>query len=120
MTLLIVLLLPCVALALNNGLALTPQMGFNTWNHFHCNISETLIRATADALVSSGLASMGYTYLNLDDCWAKGRFPNGTVFPDPVAFPSGMAALGDYIRSKGLKFGIYTDLGTKTCAGRPG
>jgi len=71
-------------------------------------------------MVSSGLSKLGFQYINLDDCWAKGRYANGTVYPDAVAFPSGMKALADYVHSKGLKFGVYTDRGTLTCGGRPG
>jgi len=109
-----------LTVALNNGLARVPQMGFNTWNHFNCHINETLIQETADELVSSGLFAAGYEYMNLDDCWALSRSSNGTIQPDPVAFPSGMAALASYVHGKGLKFGLYSDAGYKTCAGRPG
>lgn len=109
---------PC--LAVSNGLALTPQMGWNSWNRFACNINETLIRQTADALVSSGLAAVGYNYLNLDDCWQVARDSNGVIIADPVAFPSGIPALVEYVHSLGLKFGLYSDAGEKTCQGRPG
>jgi alpha-galactosidase len=108
------------ALAVDNGVGVQPAMGWNSWNHYACNISETLIKSTADALVSTGLRDIGYNYLNLDDCWALNRTANGTIVADPAAFPSGMRALGDYIHARGLRYGIYTDLGTKTCAGRPG
>jgi len=116
------LLLFCVLYvsALDNGLALTPQMGWNSWNHFGCDVNETVLRATADILVSTGLAALGYNYVNVDDCWAKGRDASGRVFEDPKTFPSGMAALSSYIHKKGLKFGIYSCAGTYTCAGRPG
>eukprot|EP00117_Sycon_ciliatum_P026916 scpid81457/ scgid21980/ Alpha-galactosidase; Alpha-D-galactoside galactohydrolase; Melibiase len=107
-------------LALDNGLGLTPQMGWNSWNHFHCGINEQLIKDTADRMVSTGLLAAGYEYLNLDDCWARTRDEKNVVHPDPKDFPSGMKALGDYIHSKGLKYGIYSDSGSKTCAGRPG
>jgi alpha-galactosidase len=106
--------------ALDNGLARTPQMGWNSWNHFACNINETVYRATVDALVETGLAHLGYKYANLDDCWAWTRNANGTIGVDPTTFPSGIPALVDYAHSKGLLFGLYTDLGTETCAGRPG
>ena len=102
------------------GLALTPPMGWNSWNHYGCNIDETLIRQTADALVSSGLRDAGYVYVTLDDCWHGTRDENGNIRPDPQRFPSGMAALGEYIHARGLKFGIYSDAGSMTCAGRPG
>jgi len=102
------------------GLARTPPMGWNSWNHYGCNIDETLIRRTADALVSSGLRDAGYVYVNLDDCWHGARDVDGTIQPDPQRFPSGMKALGDYLHQRGLKFGIYSDAGVTTCAGRPG
>lgn len=91
-------------------------MGWNSWNHFACNISETLIKQTADALVSTGLAARGYIYLNMDDCWqAMNRTVEGKIIPDPTRFPSGVKALADYVHSKGLKFGLYSDAGTATC-----
>ena len=102
------------------GLALTPPMGWNSWNHYGCNIDETLIKRTADSLVSSGLRDAGYVYVNLDDWWHGERDADGTIQPDPQRFPSGMKALGDYLHERGLKFGIYSDAGAKTCAGRPG
>ncbi len=102
------------------GLALTPPMGWNSWNTFACDIDETLIKETADALVDSGMRDAGYIYLNLDDCWHGERDENGFIHPDPERFPSGMKALADYVHSKGLKFGIYSDAGDETCAGRPG
>lgn len=103
-----------------NGLALTPPMGWNTWNKFACDVNEQLIRDAADAMVSTGMKDAGYEYIVIDDCWHGERDADGFIQPDPVRFPSGMKALGDYIHSKGLKFGIYSDAGTKTCAGRPG
>lgn len=108
------------ALALDNGLALTPQMGWNSWNHFGCSINEQLIHDTADTMAALNLPAFGYKYLNLDDCWAGSRDANGKVQPDPAAFPSGMKALGDYIHSKGLLYGVYSDCGDVTCQGRPG
>jgi alpha-galactosidase len=116
----LLLLFASVAFALDNGLGLTPQMGWNSWNHFGCNINENLIKQTADAFVSTGLASHGYIYLNLDDCWeAPQRDSNGNLYGNPSTFPNGMKSLGDYIHSKGLKYGVYSDAGYKTCAGRP-
>ena len=102
------------------GLALTPPMGWNSWNKFGCNVDEKLIRETADGLVSSGMKDSGYQYLVIDDCWHGERDKQGFIQPDAKRFPSGMKALGDYIHSKGLKFGIYSDAGSKTCGGRPG
>ncbi|KAL3512963.1 hypothetical protein ACH5RR_025680 [Cinchona calisaya] len=102
---------------LENGLGLTPPMGWNSWNHFHCTIDETLIRATADAMASSGLAAVGYEYINLDDCWAElNRDSKGNLVPKGSTFPSGIKALADYVHGKGLKLGIYSDAGTLTCS----
>jgi len=102
------------------GLALTPPMGWNTWNRFACNINEALIRQSADALVTSGMRDAGYQYLVIDDCWHGARDAHGDIQPDPQRFPSGIKALADYVHGKGLKFGIYSDAGMRTCAGRPG
>ena len=102
------------------GLALTPPMGWNSWNNFGCDVNEEMIREMADAMVSSGMRDAGYTYIVIDDCWHGKRDSLGFIHPDPEHFPSGMKALADYIHSKGLKFGIYSDAGYKTCAGRPG
>eukprot|EP01084_Bolivina_argentea_P189708 326189_1 len=107
-------------LKLDNGLALTPQMGWNSWNHYACGITEAIMKSTMDSLVSTGLAKAGYIYANVDDCWASSRLANGTVVADPKTFPDGMASLADYAHSKNMKFGLYSDAGTKTCAGRPG
>lgn len=102
---------------LANGLGLTPPMGWNSWNHFHCNIEEKLIRETADAMVSTGLAALGYQYINLDDCWAElNRDSEGNLVPKSSTFTSGIKALADYVHSKGLKLGIYSDAGTQTCS----
>ena len=101
-------------------LARTPPMGWNSWNKFGCNVSEQLIRDTADAMVSSGMQAAGYEYVVIDDCWQVGRDSNGNILADPQRFPSGIKALADYVHGKHLKFGLYSDAGTKTCAGRPG
>lgn len=102
------------------GLALTPPMGWNSWNKFACNVDENLIRQTADAMVSSGMKAAGYEYINIDDCWHGDRDSLGFIHPNSKRFPSGMKALADYVHSKGLKLGIYSDAGSKTCAGKPG
>ena len=102
------------------NLALTPPMGWNSWNKFACNIDENIIKGVADAMVESGLRDAGYVYLNLDDCWHGERDSLGFIQADPVKFPSGIKALADYVHSKGLKIGIYSDAGRKTCGGRPG
>ena len=107
--------------ALDNGLAKTPPMGFNDWNAFGCNVSEQLIKQTADFFVSSGMKAAGYNYVNIDDCWmTHDRDAQGRLVPDPVKFPDGIKGTADYVHSLGLKLGIYEDAGTETCAGYPG
>jgi len=118
-------------LALDNGLARTPPMGWLSWERFRCNINcksdpdncigEKLFKDMADRMVADGFLSAGYQYIIIDDCWlAKTRDINDKLQADPVRFPSGIKALADYIHSKGLKFGIYGDFGTLTCGGYPG
>ena len=102
------------------GLALTPPMGWNSWNKFGCNVDERMIRETADAMVSSGMRDAGYRYVVIDDCWHGERDSLGFIHPNSLRFPSGMKALADYIHAKGLKFGIYSCAGDSTCAGHPG
>lgn len=104
------------------GLAMTPPMGWNSWNTFQTKISEELVKQTADIMVSSGMKDAGYTYLVLDDGWMAMQRDSitGDLIPDPKKFPNGMKALADYVHSKGLKFGLYNCAGTKTCAGYPG
>ena len=105
----------------DNKLARTPPMGWNSWNCFHKDINEVQIKQIADAMVDSGMRDAGYEYLVLDDAWmAPERDSNGCLVGDPNRFPSGMKALGDYIHSKGLKFGIYEDRGHSTCQQLPG
>lgn len=101
-------------------LANTPQMGWNSWNKFGCDINEQMIKEMADAIVSSGLKDAGYVYVNLDDCWHGQRDADGFIQCDPKRFPSGIKALSDYVHAKGLKLGIYSDAGRYTCAGKPG
>ncbi|KAH8556630.1 alpha-galactosidase [Umbelopsis sp. PMI_123] len=111
-------LLPTQVLASNNGLAITPQMGWNTWNKYGCNIDEQLILDAAKAVVSSGLKDYGYNYVVIDDCWQKNeREKNKTLLPDPTKFPRGMKPLVDDIHAMGLKVGIYSSAGTLTCGG---
>ncbi|XP_062198842.1 alpha-galactosidase-like [Phragmites australis] len=103
--------------ALENGLGRTPQMGWNSWNHFGCKINEEMIRQIADAMVGTGLAKLGYDYINIDDCWAANdRDSQGHLVPNPTTFPSGITALADYVHGKGLKLGIYGDAGSRTCS----
>ena len=101
-------------------LARTPPMGWNSWNHYGCTIDEALIRRTADAMVANGMRDAGYTYVNIDDCWQGERDADGFLQPDPQRFPSGIRALADYVHARGLKLGIYSDAGAKTCGGRAG
>jgi alpha-galactosidase len=101
-------------------LALTPPMGWNTWNKFQCNVSDELVRGMADAMVKSGMKDAGYQYVVIDDCWQVSRDGAGNIVADAQRFPSGIKAVADYVHSLGLKFGIYSDAGSKTCAGRPG
>ena len=103
-------------------LSKTPPMGFNTWNTFGENINEQLIKETADKMVELGLRDCGYEYLVIDDCWSKReRDPQtGKIVPDEEKFPNGMKAVSDYVHSKGLKFGMYSCAGTRTCADYPG
>jgi alpha-galactosidase len=109
------------ARALGNGLALTPPMGWNDWNAYGCNTSETLVKQTADKIVASGLAAAGYQYVNIDDCWLQhSRDAAGNLQPDFAKFPDGISGTAAYVHSKGLKLGIYEDAGTATCAGFPG
>ncbi|MFI6124620.1 glycoside hydrolase family 27 protein [Streptomyces sp. NPDC051064] len=97
--------------------ALTPPMGWNSWNSFGCGITEAQVREAADAMTSSGMKDAGYQYVVVDDCWFDPqRDPSGNLRANPTKFPSGMKALGDYIHSKGLKFGIYQAPGERTCA----
>ncbi len=118
LTTLTVALIPAVqANALNNGVGRTPPMGWNTWNTFGCNINETLIKQTTDAMVSNGMRDLGYQYVVVDDCWMDpNRDSSGNLQANLSRFPSGMKALGDYIHSRGMKFGIYQAPLDRTCA----
>ena len=100
-----------------NQLTPTPPMGWMTWNLFQGNISEQLIRETADAMVKEGFADAGYKYIFIDDEWQGGRDSKNNIIADPVKFPNGIKAVADYVHSKGLKLGIYSDAAQLTCAG---
>ncbi|MBB4658584.1 glycoside hydrolase family 27 protein [Parvularcula dongshanensis] len=102
------------------GVAETPPMGWNSWNHYGCDIDEDLIKQTADAIAQSGLRDAGYTYVNIDDCWHGERDEDGFIQADPERFPSGIKALADYVHERGLKIGLYSDAGRTTCGGKPG
>eukprot|EP00052_Salpingoeca_macrocollata_P022585 m.196673 g.196673 ORF g.196673 m.196673 type:complete len:470 (+) comp21839_c0_seq3:1016-2425(+) len=118
------------ALALDNGLALTPPMGWLSWERYACEtdctqwpddcISERLYMRMADALVDKGYKALGYEYVNIDDCWQGPRDKDGNLAADPTRFPSGIKALADYMHAKGLKLGIYNDIGSTTCMSLPG
>lgn len=112
--------LPMANGQLSENLALTPPMGWNSWNKFGCDVSEQLIKEMADALVETGMKSVGYEYIVIDDCWQVGRDSTGNILADPERFPSGMESLANYLHERGLKFGIYSCAGSKTCQGRPG
>lgn len=104
--------------ALENGLARTPPMGWNSWNSFELDINEQLIRSTADAIVNNGMKGAGYEYVIVDAGWKdRERTPEGKLAANPKKFPSGMKSLAEYIHARGLKFGIYTDAGTEDCDG---
>ncbi len=109
------------ALDMASSLALTPPMGWNSWNAFEKEIDEEKIKAIAEAMVTSGMRDAGYTYLVIDDAWmASERDSAGRLVADLEKFPSGMKAIGDYIHSKGLKYGLYQDRGRMTCQQLPG
>ena len=101
------------------GLAATPPMGWNSRNRFQDTISDAVVREIADAMVASGMAAAGHKYVIIDDGWAASRDDAGGIVPEPTRFPD-MKALADYVHGKGLKLGLYSDLGTLTCGGRPG
>ena len=100
-----------------DSLALTPPMGFMTWNKYKEDINEQLIRQIADKMAADGYAEAGYKYIFIDDAWQGGRDKRNNILPDPEKFPSGMKALADYVHSKGLRLGIYSDAALLTCAG---
>jgi alpha-galactosidase len=113
--------IPVSARAQDAGkLAATPQMGWNSWNRFACNIDDKLIRETADAMVKTGLKDAGYQYINIDDCWHGQRDSHGDIQADKQRFPEGIKAVADYVHARGLKLGIYSDVGDTTCGHRPG
>ncbi len=101
-------------------LATKPPMGWSSWNAFHCNIDEKTVEAISDAAAANGLKQAGYEFMNIDDCWASTRDAQGNITADAKTFPDGMKAVADHIHANGLKAGIYSDVGTTTCAGRPG
>ena len=100
----------------------TPALGFNSWNAFRCDIHEDKFLEAAEQMVQLGLKDMGYTYVNIDDCWSLKERDNSTqrLIPDPERFPDGIKGTADKVHALGLKLGIYGDSGTATCAGYPG
>jgi len=110
--------------AYNNGYGQKPFLGWNTWCAIGtCGLdlcTDQQIRQTADAFVSTGMKDVGYEWIVLDDCWHPTRNSAGVLVPLPSSFPNGMKAVAEYVHSKGLKFGLYTSVGTKTCRGDPG
>ncbi len=107
------------AAALSRPPAITPPMGWNSWNTYGCAIDETLVKRQADAMIASGMRDAGYEYVNLDDCWmATSRDAGGNLRANPATFPSGIKALADYVHARGLKLGIYSSPGPETCVGR--
>src|ERR1700680_2250848 len=111
---------PLLLSAQDKGLASTPPTGWNSWNKFGCNVSEDMIRQMADGMVKSGMKDAGYQYVVIDDCWQVEGDKSGNIVADAKRFPAGIKALADYVHSLGLKFGIYSDAGSMTCAKRPG
>ena len=109
-----VLLICSVALPAQNA----PIMGWSSWNHFHINIDEKIIREQADAMISSGMYKAGYRFINIDDGYFGGRNSDGNLLTDTKKFPSGMRALTDYIHARKLKAGIYSDAGKNTCGSK--
>lgn len=99
-----------------NGLALTPQMGWDNWNAFGCDVNEDLLLSTAEKIVDYGLRDLGYYYVILDDCWSAGRSSNGTLQPNSTKFPNGMRHVADQLHGMGLGFGMYSSAGLYTCA----
>ena len=114
------LLWAAVSLSLDNGVGLTPPLAWSSWNALRGNISSSVLREMARALVSTGLRDAGYSLLNIDDGWMGGREPDGTPLADPLLFPEGMAAFASYIQSLGLQLGLYSAWGNRTCLGRQG
>ncbi|KAE8450177.1 hypothetical protein EG329_006958 [Mollisiaceae sp. DMI_Dod_QoI] len=110
------------AAAVDNGLAITPQMGWDNWNALGCDVSEDLLLQTAELIVDYGLKDLGYHYVILDDCWSSGRdaSKNNSLIADATKFPNGMATVADRLHALGLGFGMYSDAGKYTCGGYAG
>lgn len=100
---------------MHNELAVTPQMGWDNWNAYGCDVSEELLLSTGKRMVEIGLRDAGYYYVILDDCWSDGRYKNGSLKPDFTKFPNGMAYIADKMHSMSLGFGMYSSAGLYTC-----
>jgi len=100
-----------------DNLALTPPMGWNSWNLVEANVSEAIIREIADSMAANGMLDAGYQYIIIDDFWVGGRDAQNRLYPDPIRFPNGMKVVADYVHSKGMKLGIYSDAAEYTCGG---
>ena len=100
---------------MHNELAVTPQMGWDNWNAYGCDVSEELLLGTGKRMVDIGLRDAGYYYVILDDCWSNGRYKNGSLRPDFTKFPNGMAYIADKMHSMNMGFGMYSDAGKYTC-----
>lgn len=103
-----------------NGLNLVPQMGWDNWNAYGCDVSESLLLNTASTMVNYGLRDLGYKYVVLDDCWSTNRNSSGYLQADPNKFPNGMKYIADHLHNMGLLFGMYSSAGVYTCARYPG
>ncbi|KAF2098346.1 alpha-galactosidase/alpha-n-acetylgalactosaminidase [Rhizodiscina lignyota] len=119
-TLLIAASILTTVLALRNGLAITPQMGWNTWNSFGCAISEDIVLSSAELIVKWGFKDLGYEYVIIDDCWSAGRNSTGHLQANSTKFPNGIADVASKVHAMGLKLGIYSDAGNFTCGGYEG
>ena len=102
-----------------NGLNLVPQMGWDNWNAFGCNINESVLLSTAQKMVDYGLRDLGYNYVVLDDCWSEGRNASGYLVPNHQTFPNGMRYVADQLHDIGMKFGMYSSAGIYTCGRYP-
>ena len=111
------LLLAAPGTALDNGLGLTPPLGYNAYDHVGCCANETTMKEQGQALIDTGLQKLGFVYVNSDCGWMGGRHPNGTLYASPTKFPSGMKALADWLHARGLKLGLYSDRGTHDFSG---
>lgn len=102
-------------IAYNNGVGERPVMGWSTWYSYEAASTESDVKANIDAILSRGLSDAGYKYICVDEGWILNRTSNGTIQHDPAKYPSGMIELGQYVHSKGLKYGLYSSRGTKQC-----